>query len=225
MTKAKNIIITGSTGMVGRAILLEAIEDSRIQNILLINRSSISIKDSKIQELIIDKYEDIPNYMHEFKKFDACFHCMGVSSVGMNEKDYAYVTYELTKILVDTLYEANPNMTVNYVSGIRTDSSEKGKTMWARIKGKTENMILNKGFTGNYMIRLGAILPEKGIKSRTRWYNVIYTITRPFFPLMKKSTNIITTTNFGKGIINTLFFPQNKKTLCNKDLNSLSKLS
>lgn len=217
-----NIIITGSTGMVGKAILLEAVEDPRINKILLINRSSIRIDNPKIEELLIDNYEDINNHRDKLSNFNACFHCMGVSSVGMNEGDYNYITFELTKILVDVLYELNPNMVFNYVSGMGTDKSEKGRTMWARIKGKTENYILNKGFEDNYMIRLGALIPEKGIKSRTGWYNTLYKITKPLFPLMKKSKSIITTTSFGKAMINTIFYPQQNKTLTNIDLNKLA---
>ncbi len=218
----KNIIITGSTGMVGKSILLEALADKRIDNILLITRKSIEVIHKKIKEILIDKYTELPEHINKFNGFDACFHCMGVSSVGMNEEDYTYVTYELSTILINTLFEANPKMMVNYISGAGTDSTEKGRTMWARVKGKTENMILNKGFGDAYMIRLGAILPEKGIKSKTGWYNGIYCVTRPLFPLMKLSKNIITTTNFGKAMLNILFFPQEKKHLDNADLNRLA---
>lgn len=218
----KNIIVTGSTGMVGKSILLEAIEDTRISSILLINRSSITLDHPKVVQLLVNSFEELPNHKDRFRTFDACFHCMGISSVGMNEEDYHYTTFELTNILIDTIYEANPNMVVNYVSGVGTDSTEKGKIMWARIKGRTENMILARKFKDSYMIRLGAILPEKGIKSKTGWYNTLYMITKPLFPLMKKSNNIITTTNFGKAMINTLFHPQPNKLLDNKDLNRLA---
>jgi hypothetical protein len=221
----KSIIITGSTGMVGKSILLEALEDDRISGVLLINRSSAGMTHPKLKELLVSNYEDLPLHTDAFKDYDTCFHCMGVSSVGMNEKDYSYVTYDLTKILADTLYEANPTMSMSYVSGVGTDSSEKGSTMWARVKGKTENMILHRGFSDAYMIRLGGILPEKGIKSRTGWYNAIYVVTRPLFPLMKQSKGIVTTTNFGKAMLNTLFFPQEKKILDNKDLNKLARLN
>lgn len=217
------IIITGSTGMVGKSILLEALEDDRVEKILLVNRSSAKITNVKVNELLIDSYEKIHLHENELKDYNACFHCMGITSVGMNEKDYHYVTFDLTKHLIDSLYIANPNMIVNYVSGVGTDSTEQGRTMWARVKGKAENLILNKGFSDSYMIRLGAILPEKGIRSRTGWYNAIYVISRPFFPLMKKSSNIVTTTNFGKAMLNTLFFPQENKILENRDLNKLSK--
>lgn len=208
--------------MVGKAVLFEAIEDERISEILLITRTSVGIEHSKVKELLISRFEELPNLDVSLTPYDACFHCMGVSSVGMSEKDFNQVTFKLTKILIDALHQANPAMTVSYVSGAGTDSSEKGKVMWARVKGKTENYILNKGFKNTYMIRLGGLLPEKGIKSKTRWYNAIYFITRPLFPLLKLSKNIITTTNFGQAMINTLFFPPEKEILENRDLNRLA---
>lgn len=217
----KNIIITGGTGMVGKSVLLECIDDPRIDTILLISRKSNNIPHDKVQELIITSYEELPGQLNNFKTYDACFHCMGVSSVGMNEQDFNYTTFELTKILTDSLFETNPNMIVNYVSGTGTDSSEKGRVMWARIKGKTENYILNKGFKDAYMIRLGALLPEKGIKSNTGWYNAAYTLTKPLYPLLKNFQSILTTTEFGKAMINTIFNPQVKKHLENKDLKKM----
>lgn len=220
-----SVIITGSTGMVGKSILLECLTDDRIDNILLINRKPIDIRNPKINEIIVEDYSQLESHKEMFSKYDVCFHCMGVSSVGMNETDFNQITFILTKFLIDVLHAANPNMIVSYVSGQGTDSSENGKIMWARVKGKTENYIIQKGFKKTYMIRLGALLPEKGIKSRTGWYNGIYTLTRPLFPLMKQSKNIITTTNFGKGMINIIFYPQDNNIINNKDLNRLAAIS
>ncbi|MDO3695704.1 NAD-dependent epimerase/dehydratase family protein [Wenyingzhuangia sp. chi5] len=218
----KNVIITGSTGMVGKAVLYECIENSDIEKILLINRHSLAINNNKIHEVILKDFSNIASIKNEMHGYDACFHCMGISSIGIDEEAFSKVTYEYTKKLTDVLYQANPNMVVNYVSGKGTDSTEKGNVMWARVKGRTENYILNKGFKDAYMIRLGAILPEKGITSKTFWYNIIYVLLRPFFPIMKKSKNILTTTSFGKAMINTLFFPQENKHLENKDMNLLA---
>lgn len=115
-------------------------------------------------------------------------------------------------------------MVFNYVSGTNTDSSEKGNSMWARVKGKTENYILNKGFKDAYMFRPGAIVSEKGIKSNTVWYNVLYVLARPFFPLMKKSKNITTTTKLGVAMINTVLKPTDLKHLENVDINRYAEL-
>ena len=219
----KNVLITGSTGMVCKSVLFESIESDKEEKILLVNRSSVGIEHPKIQEILLRDFSEIESIHDRLDRCDACFHCMGVSALGMSEAKYEHITYTLTKKLVDLMFENNPDMVFNYVSGIGTDSTEKGSSKWARVKGKTENYILHKGFKDAYMIRLGAILPEKGIKSKTSWYNALYVILRPFFPFMKKSNSFITTTAFGQAMINTLFFPQEKKYLENKDLNLLAQ--
>lgn len=217
-----NIIITGSTGMVGKSILLEAMEDERIEKILLINRKSVDIDNNKITEILLSDFTKIDSFKDKFVGYDALFHCMGVSAVGMSEEKYRHLTYDISKAIVDVAYSINPKMMVSYVSGVGTDSSEKSKTMWARVKGKTENYILNRGFYKAYMIRLGAILPEKGIRSRTQLYNFFYVLFRPFFLLMKKSNNIVTTTNFGKAMINLLYQTVYEKYIDNKQMNLLA---
>ncbi len=219
----KEVLITGSTGMVGRSVLLECMESDKVDKITIINRGTIGFEHPKIKEILLNDFSQIETIRPDLGSFDACFHCMGVSALGMSKENYTHITFTLTKKLTDLMFELNPDMVFNYVSGIGTDSSEKGSSMWARVKGKTENYILNKGFGDANMIRLGAILPEKGIKSKTGWYNALYVILRPLFPLLKKSSNFISTTAFGQAMINTMFFPQNKKYLENKDLNRLAE--
>ena len=219
----KNVLITGSTGMVGKSVLLECMESEKVDKITIINRSTIGFEHPKIKEILLNDFSQIETIRPDLDVFDACFHCMGVSALGMSEENYTHITFTLTKKLTDLMFTLNPDMVFNYVSGIGTDSSEKGSSMWARVKGKTENYILNKGFGDAYMIRLGAIVPEKGIKSKTGWYNALYVILSPLFPLIKKSNNFITTTAFGQAMINTMFFPQEKKYLENKDLNRLAE--
>jgi hypothetical protein len=150
---------------------------------------------------------------------------MGISSIGKSEEEFTAITFDLTKQLVDILHELNKDLTFNYVSGSYTDSTEKGKTMWARVKGKTENYILNKGFKDAYMFRPGAIIPEKGIRSSTGWYNIGYVLLKPFFPWMKKNKNITTTTRFGQAMINSLIYPTDLKHLENIDINQLANTS
>ena len=118
--------------------------------------------------------------------FDACFFCLGVSSGGMSEAEYRRVTYELTMSVARTLVRLNPTMVFEYVSGAGTDSTEKGKTMWARVKGQTENALLGMGFKAAYMFRPGVIVPMDGIKSKTKMYQMFYTVLGPVLPLMKK---------------------------------------
>ena len=224
MKKIK-VIITGASGMVGKSVLLESIDNSLVEKILLINRKKLNINHSKVEEIILTEFMNIDTIKNKLEDYDACFFCMGASAIGMSEKKYTHLTYEITKSFADVLYSLNHEIVFNYVSGTATDSTEKGNTMWARIKGKTENYILNKGFRDVYMFRPGAIIPEKGIKSSTKWYNLIYVLTKPIFPILKKSNNITTTTKFGQAMINSLFFPQNLKHLENKDINILSEKS
>jgi len=217
-----NVIITGSTGMVGKSVLLECIEHPSIDKILLINRSALKFDHPKVDEVLLADFTQMHTIKDQLKNYDACFHCMGISSVGKSEEVFTEITFDLTQKLADILYELNENMVFNYVSGTNTDSTEKGKTMWARVKGKTENYILNKGFKDAYMFRPGAIVPEKGIRSSTGWYNVVYVLLKPFFSLMKKNKNITTTTKFGLAMINSLISPIDLKHLENIDINQLA---
>lgn len=217
------VIITGSTGMVGRAALIECVESNEIESVLVINRRSINMNHPKLKEVIHSDFLNLDPIKQDLKGYDACFHCMGVSALGLNEEQYSEITFSMTKSLVDVLYELNPEMVFNYVSGTGTDSSEKGRVMWARVKGKTENMIFKKGFKDAYAFRPGGILPKKGVKSRTAWYNAFYVITKPLFPLMEKSKNITTSSRLGIALINTLVNPPRLKILENKDINELAK--
>ena len=217
----KKVIITGATGMVGRGVLLECLESDKIDLVMLISRRSIGLSHPKIREVLLADFMNVAQEASKLTGYDACFHCMGVTSVGKKEAEYHHLTFNVTRILVDTLYTINPNLVFNYVSGSGTDSTEKGRTMWARVKGKTENYILQKGFSDAYMFRPGAIIPEKGIRSSTSWYNLLYVITRPFYSILKRSKNITTTTRLGQAMINSLYYKQSLKHLENSDINAL----
>lgn len=219
----KKIIITGTSGMVGKAVLLECMEDDRIEEVIIVNRKTIGLKNKKLREVLLPDFNDLSSIQTSFNNCDACFFCMGVSSAGMSEEKYHHITYSITHNFAETLFKQNPKMVFNYVSGVGTDSSEKGKTMWARVKGKTENMIFNTGFGDAYAFRPGIILPEKGITSNTKSYRITYNIIKPLFPLLRRLKNITTTTKLGKAMVNTLFFPSDKKVLHNSDMNILSK--
>jgi len=148
---------------------------------------------------------------------------MGVSAAGMNEKQYTAVIYDLTKSLASTLKEQNPDIIFNYVSGAGTDSTEKGRQMWARVKGRTENLLLNNGFKKALMFRPGLVLPEKGLRSNTKLYRNIYTILSPFNGLLKKSKNIVTSTEFALAMINSLGEENQPSILENIDIKRLAQ--
>lgn len=209
--------------MVGKGVLLECVDDPRITDILLINRNPVAITHPKVTEVIHRDFSEFSSIADRLKGYDACFHCMGVSSAGMSEEQYTVLTFGVTKALADVLYATNPQMVMNFVSGQGSDSSEQGNTMWARVKGRTENTILNTGFKDAYAFQPGVIVPERGIKSRTNWYQLFYTITRPLFPLFKRLKSVTTTTAIGKAMINSCFHPQESKRLEVAEINSLAE--
>ncbi|MEZ4910336.1 MAG: SDR family oxidoreductase [Saprospiraceae bacterium] len=217
------VLLTGSTGMIGKGVLLEMLENDKIEKIILLNRTQTEVKHSKIQEILLSDFTKISHIKSEIGKVDACFHCMGVSAIGLNEEKYSQLTFDISKMLADIVYEINPSAIFNYVSGVGTDSSENGRQMWARVKGKTENYLLNKGFSKAFMFRPGAIIPEKGIQSKTGWYDIIYKVMRPLFPLFLKSESVTTTTRIGNAMIQTLFTGRASGILEPKDINQISK--
>lgn len=216
-----NAIITGATGMVGKGVLLECLESTDVESVLIISRRLIGMKHPKLKEIILSNFFDLSSVTEELNGYNACFFCLGVSSLGKSEQVYTNLTFHLTNNFADALIEQNPDMTFCYVSGAGTDSSEKGKFMWARVKGRTENAILAMPFKGKYMFRPGIIIPEKGVKSRTRLYNSIYVILKPLFPYMKSlfPKSITTSVNVGKAMINVTLNGYEKSHLENNDIN------
>lgn len=205
------VIITGSSGMIGKGVLLECLDSDKIDKVLVINRKSINNSHSKLTEVLLNDFTKVATIKDKLRGFDACFYCMGVSAVGMDKDVYTMITYDTTVAFANVLYEANPNMVFNFVSGVGTDSES--STMWQRVKGEAENVVLNQGFKKAFAFRPGAIIPERGIKSRTSWYNAMYVIMRPFFSLLKRSKNVTTTTKIGLAMINTLFTNQKSAVL------------
>jgi len=214
-------IITGTTGMVGKGVLLECLESPDVESVLIINRQTVGMTHPKIKEVIHSDFLDVSPIRQELKGYNACFFCMGVSVVGLSEKQYTRVTYTLTANSARILHSLSPDSVFIYVSG--TGTNEHGRAMWARVKGKTESEILNMGFKDAYAFRPGLILPEKGIRSKTGWYNAFYSVTRPFFPLMKKSTSVTTTTRVGQAMINAAKNGFKMKYLENADINALAR--
>ena len=219
-----DVLITGSTGMVGKSVLYQCIEDDRVKNIVLINRLPVDLKNEKITELIIEDFLNIGELKSKINNCDACYHCMGITSFGQNSDYYYKVTFEMTKVLTDLVYEINPNAVMTYVSGEGTSTKENSNIPWANVKGKTENYILNKGLKDAYMIRLGLLIPENDIKAKTKLYNLFYTLMKPLYPLMKLLPTITTSSKLGLAMINCLYFPLENKYLDNKKINNLCKI-
>lgn len=166
-------IITGVTGMVGEGVLHEALNDSSVESVLVINRKPCGVSHPKLKEIIHQNFLDFSKIESQLTTYNACFFCLGVSSVGMKEPEYTRMTYDLTLHVASTLVRLNPDMTFCYVSGAGTDSSAKGRTMWARVKGKTENDLLRLPFKKAFMFRPGIIEPTKGLKNTLKFYTYL----------------------------------------------------
>ena len=171
--------------MVGQGVLRECLVDPEVEQVLALGRRACGVENPKLLEIVRPELFDYSDIEHELAGYDACFFCLGVSAAGMNEEQYTKITYELTLAAAKTLARLNPNMTFIYVSGAGTDGTEQGRSMWARVKGKTENDLLKLPFKAAYMFRPALIQPMHGIKSRTTAYRVGYAIAAPLFPVLK----------------------------------------
>jgi uncharacterized protein YbjT (DUF2867 family) len=178
------VILFGATGMVGRGALRECLLDSDVHGVLAVGRSATGQSHAKLREIVHANLLDLSPIEDKLTGHDACFFCLGVSSAGMTEDAYSRVTYEITMAVAQTLVRRNPGMTFIFVSGTGTDSTERGRTMWARVKGKTENALLRLPFKAAYMFRPAFIQPLHGITSRTRMYRVLYAVFRPLGSLL-----------------------------------------
>jgi uncharacterized protein YbjT (DUF2867 family) len=195
MLASVDVVLFGATGMVGQGVLRECLLDPEVHRVLSIGRTVTGLQHPKLREIVRSNLYDYSDLESDLTGYDACFFCLGTSAAGRSEDDYRRVTYDLTLAAATTLAKLNPRMTFIYVSGSGTDSSEQGRTMWARVKGATENALLRLPFKAAYMFRPAGILPMHGETSRTRLYRIAYAITRPLLPLLTRlSPGYITTT-------------------------------
>jgi uncharacterized protein YbjT (DUF2867 family) len=194
--ESMNILIFGATGMVGQGVLRECLVDPEVQRVVTIGRNATGQSHPKLHEIVHGDLFDYASIEAELTGFDACFFCLGVSSFRMSETDYARVSYDLTLAAAQTLVRLNPRMVFTYVSGAGTDSTEHGRSMWARVKGRTENALLRLPFKAAFMFRPGVIVPMDGIRSKTALYQFFYSAGRPLLPLLRRAfPNAITTTS------------------------------
>ena len=181
--------------MVGQGVLLECLDSGDVSSVVVVGRSPCGVEDHKVVEVLHGDFTDYGSIEDRLIELDTCFFCLGVSAAGMSEEDYRHVTYDFAVRAGETLARLNPGLVFCYVSGAGTDSSEKGRSMWARVKGTTENRLLEMPFKAAYMFRPGYIQPMKGVRSKTRLYQTLYTVMAPFYPLWKTLfPNLVTTT-------------------------------
>jgi uncharacterized protein YbjT (DUF2867 family) len=209
-------IITGATGMVGEGVLHECLHHPDVEEVLIINRKPSGFSHPRLKEIIHADFMDLSPVHQQLAGYNACFFCLGVSAIGMKEQDYFRVTHDLTLHVARTLLLLNPDMTFCYVSGAGTDSTEKGRSMWARVKGKTENDLINLGFRTAYAFRPGFMKPTEGMKNTLSFYNYVNWM----FPLLRKAFpgHVSTLAEVGQAMIKVVSLQPDKKILEVKDI-------
>jgi len=216
------VILYGATGMVGQGVLRECLADLEVEQVLAVGRSACGAEHPKLRELVRADLFEYAGIEDELAGYDACFFCLGVSAAGMSEEAYTKITYDLTLAVGQTLARLNPEMTFIYVSGLGTDSTQQGRSMWARVKGRTENDLLELPFKAAYMFRPGFIQPMHGIKSRTTSYRVLYAIATPLFPMLKAlfPRQVTTTENVGVAMLHVAKHGHESSLLGNEAINA-----
>jgi hypothetical protein len=180
------VALFGATGMVGQGVLRECLRDDTVSQIVCVGRTSLGMQHPKIEALVTEDLFELERLEGRLRGLDACFFCLGVSSAGMSEEDYRRLTYDLTLSVAGVLARLDPGLTFVYVSGAGTDSSERGRSMWARVKGATENALLRLPFKAVYMFRPGVIVPLDGIQSKTPSYRVFYDLLGVLLPPLQR---------------------------------------
>jgi len=218
-----NVILFGASGMVGGGVLRECLEDPQVGSILSVGRRSCGIVHPKLRELLRSDLFASDDMKDDLKGYEACFFSLGVSSAGMSEADYRRVTLDLTVLAATVLGEVNPGLTFCYVSAQGADSSGHGRFMWARVRGETENRLLQMPFPA-YIFRPGVIQPLKGVRSRTKAVRVLYTVLGPVFPILTRlfPNQVTTTVRIGRAMIGTATIGCSNHVLEARDINALA---
>jgi nucleoside-diphosphate-sugar epimerase len=202
------VIITGATGMVGEGVLFECLQNPIVNEVLIINRKHYDFTHAKLKELIVTDFFELNTFAENIKGYDACFFCAGISSVGMKEDKFTRITYDTTLAFAKVMLQYNANMVFTYVSGSHTDGTEKGRIMWARVKGKTENDLSKLGFKAEYNFRPGVMLPFDGQKNWKSAYKFIAKAIKVF-----SSKSVLKISEVGKAMINCVTKGYNKNVL------------
>lgn len=217
------VVLYGATGMVGAGVLMECIIDPRVTSVLCVGRKPVGVPHPKVRDMVLKDPMDYSGIGDAFAGTDACFWCLGITSLGMDEAAYSRVTVDFTVAGANALAAANPTLAFCFVSGASTDSTEKGSVMWARVKGRAENAVFAK-FARSWAFRPGYIQPMKGVKSKTTWVNAVYTVMAPLYPLFRPLVGnwATTTENVGLAMIHVALHGEEKKILENGDINRIA---
>jgi len=217
------VLLFGATGMIGQGVLRECLLDPEVTQVVAILRRPSGQTHPKLKEVLHQDYLDYTAIEGHLAGLDACCFCLGVTSAGLDEAAYQRITQDVTLAAASTLSRLNPQMVFSYVSGVGTDSTGQGRVMWARVKGRTENALLQVPFKAVYLFRPGIIQPLHGITSRTRLYRVIYALFAPLFPLLKRIApdSFTTTEQLGRAMLRAALNGAPKAVLETADINRL----
>lgn len=223
LIEGMRVLLFGATGMIGQGVLRECLLDPDVESVVAIGRGGTGKPSEKLRELVHDDFLDFSRIEDQLSGFDACFFCLGVSSAGITEASYERITYGFTMAAARVLARLNPNLTFIYISGAGADSSERGRSMWARVKGKTENELLRLPFHAAYVFRPAAIVPLHGVQSRTRLYRVLYMLFRPLLPMLNARfpKYVTTTEQIGRAMLRVARKGWPKKVLDTVDINEV----
>ena len=215
------VILFGATGMVGQGCLRECLLDSDVESVLAVGRSPTGQRHAKLREIVHGDFLDYSEIEAQLAGYDACFFCLGVTSIGLGEARYRHLTYDITLAAATTLAKLNPQMVFVYVTGRGTDSTEQGSLMWARVKGKTENDLLKLPFKAAYMFRPAGIQPLHGVRSRTGWVQAIYTVASPLLSMLTRVAPkyMTTTEQVGRAMVAVAKHGYPKPVLESEDIN------
>jgi|SRR5579862_4030802 len=217
------VLLLGASGMVGQGILRECLLDDGVEKVLSIGRRASGTTHAKLAEIALADLARIEDLDSALAGYDACFDSLGASSAGMSEADYTRQTYDLTMTIAKALAARNPGMTFIYVSGAGTDSSERGRAMWARVKGRTENALLALPFKAAFMFRPAVIQPLHGVRSKTAAYRLFYAVLWPLMPLLRRvlPQYVTTTEQLGRAMLKVAREGAPKRVLETSDINAL----
>jgi uncharacterized protein YbjT (DUF2867 family) len=221
------VLLFGATGMLGQAALRECLLAPDVEAVLTVGRTATGRQAPKLRELVRPDLFDLGPVEGELRGYDACFFCLGVSAAGMTEEAYRHLTYDLTLSIAGLLARQNPTMAFLYVSGAGTDSTEQGRSMWARVKGRTENALLRLPFRAVYLFRPGYIQPMHGITSRTPLYRALYVVIAPLFPLFRgfAANQVSTSEQVGRAMLEVVRQHGPSRVLEIRDINALAPLA
>jgi uncharacterized protein YbjT (DUF2867 family) len=217
------LLLFGATGMVGQGALRECLIAADVQRVTTVGRTPVGRPHARLRDIVHANLFDLSALESQLADVDACFFCLGVSALGMTEEAYTKLTYDLTLSVAQALVRMNPRMTFVYVSGVGTDDSERGRTMWARVKGRTENALLRLPFAKAFMFRPGIIIPMHGIVSKTALYRIIYAVMTPLYPVLRRAmpTTITSTEQVGRAMLEVARHGYATPILEPADINSL----